>query len=47
MFFFNHVSDLLSLMEHGSYSDQSKSTFSLADEDHTFANSVRFTLNQE
>ncbi|XP_004492017.1 uncharacterized protein [Cicer arietinum] len=34
-------------MEHGSYSDQSKSTFSLTDEDHTFANSVRFTLNQD
>jgi len=34
-------------MEHGSYSDLSKSTFSLVDEDHTFANSVRFTLNQE
>ncbi|XP_014626892.1 DNA-directed RNA polymerases I and III subunit RPAC2-like isoform X1 [Glycine soja] len=34
-------------MELGSYSDQSKSTFSLVDEDHTFANSVRFTLNQE
>ncbi|KAK7381110.1 hypothetical protein VNO78_33634 [Psophocarpus tetragonolobus] len=35
------------LMELGSYSDQSKSTFSLVDEDHTFANSVRFTLNQD
>ncbi|XP_028217426.1 DNA-directed RNA polymerases I and III subunit RPAC2-like isoform X3 [Glycine soja] len=34
-------------MELGSYSDQSKSTFSLVDEDHTFANSVRFTLNQD
>ncbi|RYQ99794.1 hypothetical protein Ahy_B07g087800 isoform B [Arachis hypogaea] len=34
-------------MEHGSHSDQSKSTFSLADEDHTFANSMRFTLNQD
>ncbi|RHN82082.1 putative DNA-directed RNA polymerase, RBP11-like dimerization domain-containing protein [Medicago truncatula] len=32
-------------MEHGSYSDLSKSTFSLMD--HTFANSVRFTLNQD
>jgi len=41
------VSDWLSVMELGSYSDQSKSTFSLVDEDHTFANSVRFTLNQE
>ncbi|KAK4286556.1 hypothetical protein QN277_003097 [Acacia crassicarpa] len=34
-------------MELGSYSDQSKSTFSLADEDHTLANAVRFTLNQD
>ncbi|CAI8592083.1 unnamed protein product [Vicia faba] len=34
-------------MEHGSYSDLSKSTFCLVDEDHTFANSVRFTLNQD
>ncbi|XP_071922430.1 uncharacterized protein [Coffea arabica] len=34
-------------MEHGSYHDQSKATFSLADEDHTLANSLRFTLNQE
>ncbi|KAE9590259.1 hypothetical protein Lal_00028075 [Lupinus albus] len=34
-------------MEHGSFTDQSKSTFSLVDEDHTFANSVRFTLNQD
>ncbi|KAK7266755.1 hypothetical protein RIF29_19409 [Crotalaria pallida] len=34
-------------MEHGTFSDQSKSTFSFADEDHTFANSVRFTLNQD
>ncbi|RZB54056.1 DNA-directed RNA polymerases I and III subunit RPAC2-like [Glycine soja] len=34
-------------MEHGSYTDQSKSTFSLVDEDHTFANAVRFTLNQD
>ncbi|AES77837.1 putative DNA-directed RNA polymerase [Medicago truncatula] len=34
-------------MEHGSYSDLSKSTFSLVDEDHTFANSVRFILNQD
>ncbi|KAI4357390.1 hypothetical protein L6164_001341 [Bauhinia variegata] len=34
-------------MEHVSYSDQSKSTFSLADEDHTLANAVRFTLNQD
>ncbi|XP_020219417.1 DNA-directed RNA polymerases I and III subunit RPAC2 isoform X1 [Cajanus cajan] len=34
-------------MEHGSYSDPSKSTFSFGDEDHTFANSVRFSLNQD
>ncbi|XP_034687131.1 DNA-directed RNA polymerases I and III subunit RPAC2 [Vitis riparia] len=34
-------------MEHGSFSDHSKSTFSLSDEDHTLANSVRFTLNQD
>ncbi|CAJ1947390.1 unnamed protein product [Sphenostylis stenocarpa] len=34
-------------MEIGSYSDQSKSTFCLVDEDHTFANSVRFALNQD
>ncbi|KAI3726427.1 hypothetical protein L1987_66224 [Smallanthus sonchifolius] len=34
-------------MEHGSYQDQSASTFSLADEDHTLANSLRFALNQD
>ncbi|XP_027185166.1 DNA-directed RNA polymerases I and III subunit RPAC2 [Coffea eugenioides] len=34
-------------MEHGSYQDQSKATFSLTDEDHTLANSLRFTLNQD
>ncbi|KAL7162635.1 hypothetical protein ACSBR2_043008 [Camellia fascicularis] len=34
-------------MEHGSFQDQTTSTFSLADEDHTLANSVRFTLNQD
>ncbi|KAK8472974.1 hypothetical protein PHAVU_001G016450 [Phaseolus vulgaris] len=34
-------------MEYGSSSDPSKSTFSIADEDHTLANSVRFTLNQD
>ncbi|WOK95697.1 DNA-directed RNA polymerases I and III subunit RPAC2 isoform X1 [Canna indica] len=34
-------------MEHGSVSDLSSSTFSLMDEDHTLANSVRFTLNQD
>lgn len=34
-------------MEHGSITEQRSSTFSLLDEDHTLANSVRFTLNQE
>uniref|UniRef100_A0A5B7CBM9 DNA-directed RNA polymerases I and III subunit RPAC2 n=1 Tax=Davidia involucrata TaxID=16924 RepID=A0A5B7CBM9_DAVIN len=34
-------------MEHGSSQDQSASTFSLTDEDHTLANSLRFTLNQD
>lgn len=34
-------------MEHGSLHDQSNATFSLADEDHTLANALRFTLNQE
>ncbi|RZS09778.1 hypothetical protein BHM03_00040898, partial [Ensete ventricosum] len=34
-------------MEHGSATDSSSSTFSLMDEDHTLANSVRYTLNQE
>ncbi|XP_071721352.1 uncharacterized protein [Rutidosis leptorrhynchoides] len=34
-------------MEHRSYQDQSASTFSLADEDHTLANSLRFALNQD
>ncbi|CAL5351015.1 unnamed protein product [Camellia sinensis] len=38
---------LLLVMEHGSFQDQTASTLSLADEDHTLANSVRFTLNQE
>ncbi|KAF4349446.1 hypothetical protein F8388_005584 [Cannabis sativa] len=35
------------VMEHGSFSDLSKSSFSLTDEDHTLANSIRFTLNQD
>lgn len=39
--------ELSGVMEHGSFSDPSKSSFSLTDEDHTLANSVRFTLNQE
>ncbi|KAK3010907.1 hypothetical protein RJ639_012631 [Escallonia herrerae] len=34
-------------MELGSVQDQSASTFSLTDEDHTLANSLRFTLNQD
>ncbi|KAL5709332.1 hypothetical protein ACHQM5_020036 [Ranunculus cassubicifolius] len=34
-------------MEIGSVNDSKSSTFSLADEDHTLANSVRFTLNQD
>lgn len=34
-------------MEHGSLTDLSSSTFSLMDEDHTLANSVRYTLNKE
>ncbi|KAJ7947564.1 DNA-directed RNA polymerases I and III subunit like [Quillaja saponaria] len=34
-------------MELGSLADQSKATFSLSDEDHTLANAVRFTLNQD
>ena len=34
-------------MEHGSLEDSSASTFSIMEEDHTLANSVRFVLNQE
>ncbi|KAG9158914.1 hypothetical protein Leryth_013296 [Lithospermum erythrorhizon] len=34
-------------MEHGSYEDQTQATFSLSDEDHTLANSLRFVLNQD
>ncbi|WCJ35392.1 DNA-directed RNA polymerases I and III subunit RPAC2 [Euphorbia peplus] len=34
-------------MEHGSVQDPSKATFSFVDEDHTLANAVRFTLNQD
>ncbi|XAR60682.1 DNA-directed RNA polymerase [Bertholletia excelsa] len=41
------LESLLGLMEHGSVQDQTASTFSLADEDHTLANAVRFTLNQD
>ncbi|KAF8396860.1 hypothetical protein HHK36_018495 [Tetracentron sinense] len=39
--------DILIAMEHGSLKDNNASTFSLTDEDHTLANSVRFTLNQD
>uniref|UniRef100_A0A453HLA4 DNA-directed RNA polymerase RBP11-like dimerisation domain-containing protein n=1 Tax=Aegilops tauschii subsp. strangulata TaxID=200361 RepID=A0A453HLA4_AEGTS len=34
-------------MEHGSVADSSASTFSIMEEDHTLANSVRFVLNQD
>ncbi|OEL30020.1 hypothetical protein BAE44_0008960 [Dichanthelium oligosanthes] len=34
-------------MEHGSLEDSSASTFSIMEEDHTLANSVRFVLNQD
>ncbi|GJN28071.1 hypothetical protein PR202_gb16152 [Eleusine coracana subsp. coracana] len=34
-------------MEHGSVTKSSASTFSIIEEDHTLANSVRFVLNQE
>lgn len=39
--------ELQTKMEHGSYADNSNATFSLTDEDHTLANAVRFSLNQE
>jgi DNA-directed RNA polymerases I and III subunit RPAC2 len=34
-------------MEHGSVENSNASTFSIIEEDHTLANSVRFVLNQE
>ncbi|XP_071723072.1 uncharacterized protein [Rutidosis leptorrhynchoides] len=34
-------------MEHGNFSDPTSATFSLSEEDHTLANSLRFTLNQD
>ncbi|XP_047049180.1 DNA-directed RNA polymerases I and III subunit RPAC2-like [Lolium rigidum] len=34
-------------MEHGSMTDSTSSTFSIMEEDHTLANSVRFVLNQD
>uniref|UniRef100_A0A0E0MDX2 DNA-directed RNA polymerases I and III subunit RPAC2 n=1 Tax=Oryza punctata TaxID=4537 RepID=A0A0E0MDX2_ORYPU len=34
-------------MEHGTVEDSTASTFSIAEEEHTLANSVRFVLNQD
>ncbi|TXG74230.1 hypothetical protein EZV62_002809 [Acer yangbiense] len=34
-------------MEHSAFGDQSNATFSITDEDHTLANAIRFTLNQD
>ncbi|XP_074359343.1 uncharacterized protein LOC141698536 [Apium graveolens] len=34
-------------MEHGSADNESASTFSFTDEDHTLANALRFSLNQD
>ncbi|GJN06702.1 hypothetical protein PR202_ga24458 [Eleusine coracana subsp. coracana] len=34
-------------MEHGSVTNSSASTFSIVEEDHTHANSIRFVLNQD
>ncbi|KAI6678314.1 hypothetical protein NL676_039110 [Syzygium grande] len=34
-------------MEHASFGDQQNATFSLTEEDHTLANALRFTLNQD
>ncbi|XP_073277516.1 uncharacterized protein [Primulina huaijiensis] len=34
-------------MELGSFQDNSQATFSLTDEDHTLANTLRFSLNQD
>ncbi|KAK4777678.1 hypothetical protein SAY87_017865 [Trapa incisa] len=34
-------------MEHTSFGDQRNATFSLTEEDHTLANALRFTLNQD
>ncbi|KAK3420221.1 hypothetical protein EUGRSUZ_G01038 [Eucalyptus grandis] len=34
-------------MEHASFGDQRNATFALAEEDHTLANALRFTLNQD
>ncbi|KAF3581619.1 hypothetical protein DY000_02030161 [Brassica cretica] len=34
-------------MEHGSFTNDSFASFTLAEEDHTLANAVRFMLNQE
>ncbi|KAF8032046.1 hypothetical protein BT93_D1066 [Corymbia citriodora subsp. variegata] len=34
-------------MEHTSFGDQRNATFSFAEEDHTLANALRFSLNQD
>ncbi|CAH2060136.1 unnamed protein product [Thlaspi arvense] len=34
-------------MEHGSFTNEREGTFTLAEEDHTLANAVRFMLNQD
>uniref|UniRef100_A0A1J3G9M4 DNA-directed RNA polymerases I and III subunit RPAC2 n=1 Tax=Noccaea caerulescens TaxID=107243 RepID=A0A1J3G9M4_NOCCA len=34
-------------MEHGSFTNNSHASFTLAEEDHTLANAVRFMLNQD
>ncbi|KAL6546417.1 hypothetical protein OROMI_022138 [Orobanche minor] len=34
-------------VEHGSLNDPSQATFSLTDEDHTLANSLRYILNKD
>lgn len=34
-------------MEHGSFTNDSHASFTLAEEDHTLANALRFMLNQE
>ncbi|XP_077229214.1 RNApolymerase 14 kDa subunit isoform X1 [Tasmannia lanceolata] len=44
---FEHKIGIPSSMEHGSLTDPSSATFSLTDEDHTLANSVRFVLNKD
>ncbi|KAI4368877.1 hypothetical protein MLD38_017385 [Melastoma candidum] len=34
-------------MEHASFGDERNATFGITEEDHTLANSLRFTLNQD